>query len=35
MRYNNWFWNSRFMDCVARLLVNANNYIWYKQYGKI
>lgn len=34
MRYNHWFWNSRFMDYVAHLIVKANNYVWSKQYGK-
>ena len=34
MRYNHWFWNSLFMNCVARMFVNAGNYIWSKQYGK-
>ncbi len=34
MRYNHWFWNSSFMNCVARFIVNANNFIWSKQYGK-
>lgn len=34
MRYNHWFWNSSFMNCVARIVVNVNTYIWSKQYGK-
>lgn len=34
MRYNHWFWNSWFMNCVARFIVNANNFVWSKQYGK-
>ena len=34
MRYNHWFWNSKFMNWVASLVVHANNYLWSKQYGK-
>jgi len=34
MRYNHWFWNSWFMNMIAKLLVNVNNYIWAKQYSK-
>ena len=34
MRYNHWFWNSSIMNSIARLMVNVNNYLWSKQYGK-
>lgn len=34
MRYNHWFWNSRFMDSVESLAVYINNYIWSKKYGR-
>lgn len=34
MRYNHWFWNSRFMDVVESLIVRINNIIWSKKYGK-
>ena len=34
MRYKHWFWNSWFMDRVENFVVNINNYIWRKKYGK-
>lgn len=33
-RYNHPFWNSWFINKVATLVVNLNNYLWRKQYGK-
>lgn len=34
MRYNHWFWNSRFMDVVETFVVRLNTFIWSKKYGK-
>lgn len=33
-RYNHWFWNSKLVDFVSSVLVRANSWLWFKQYGK-
>jgi hypothetical protein len=33
-RYNHWFWNSKFILCVARISGRFDSWLWGKQYSR-